>query len=140
MKTLTALLIGSLTVLSMSPAMADHRHHRHRECFEVYERWEPGYYDSYGHWRRGRMVSDTRPTPCRGYHTHHHTHERVIIRERVSEPKKNSVGNERCKNGAVLGALGGAGAAWGLSKKDAYIWSIPLGAVVGAGVGCELAN
>lgn len=140
MKTLTAILIGSLALVSMEPAMADHRHHRHRECFETYERWEPGHYDSYGHWRRGRYIIDTRPTVCRDHH--HHTQERVIIRERevVKQPQKNSVENERCKNGAVLGALGGGAAAWGLSKKDAYIWAIPLGAVVGAGVGCELAN
>ena len=35
----------------------------------------------------------------------------------------------------TLGALAGGGLAASLSKSDAYSWSIPLGAVLGAGLG-----
>lgn len=143
MKTLTALLIGSLTVLSMEPAMASHQHHRHRECFETYERWEPGYYDSHGHYRRGRYVIDTRPTVCRSHH-HHHT-ETIIIKEKtVKQPQKThkpaagKTDDNSCVEGSILGGIAGGGAGAALSRGDGRWWAIPLGIVGGAMVGCQI--
>ena len=40
-----------------------------------------------------------------------------------------------CNSSRTTGGLLGGGLAAALSKKDAYAWSIPLGAVVGMGVG-----
>ena len=41
----------------------------------------------------------------------------------------------KCTGSTTLGALIGGGIAASLSKSDAYGWSIPLGAVLGAGIG-----
>ena len=41
----------------------------------------------------------------------------------------------KCTGNTTLGGLIGCGIAASLSKSDAYGWSIPLGAVLGAGVG-----
>jgi len=41
----------------------------------------------------------------------------------------------KCTGSTTLGGLIGGGIAASLSKSDAYSWSIPLGAVLGAGIG-----
>ena len=41
----------------------------------------------------------------------------------------------KCNESTTLGALIGGGIAASLSKSDAYGWSIPLGAVLGASIG-----
>ena len=41
----------------------------------------------------------------------------------------------KCTNSTTLGGLIGGGLAASLSKRDAYGWTIPLGAVLGAGIG-----
>ena len=41
----------------------------------------------------------------------------------------------KCTGSTTLGGLIGGGIAATLSKRDAYGWSIPLGAVLGAGIG-----
>ena len=40
-----------------------------------------------------------------------------------------------CSGSTTLGGLIGGGIAASLSKSDAYGWSIPLGAVLGASIG-----
>jgi predicted CDP-diglyceride synthetase/phosphatidate cytidylyltransferase len=40
----------------------------------------------------------------------------------------------KCTGSTTLGGLIGGGIAASLSKSDAYSWSIPLGAVLGAGI------
>ncbi len=47
----------------------------------------------------------------------------------------NYKANKKCSGSTTLGGLIGGGVAASLSKKDAYSWSIPLGAVLGAGIG-----
>ena len=42
---------------------------------------------------------------------------------------------KKCTGNTTIGGLIGGGLAASLSKKDAYSWSIPLGAVLGAGLG-----
>ena len=42
---------------------------------------------------------------------------------------------QKCTGNTTLGGLIGGGLAAALSRKDAYSWSIPLGAVLGAGIG-----
>ena len=47
---------------------------------------------------------------------------------------------QKCTGSTVLGGLIGGGIAATLSESDAYGWSIPLGAILGAGIGnteCE---
>ncbi len=47
----------------------------------------------------------------------------------------NYEATKKCTGDTTLGGLIGGGIAASLSKKDAYGWSIPLGAVLGAGIG-----
>ena len=47
----------------------------------------------------------------------------------------NYVTSKNCNGSTTLGGLLGGGIAASLSKKDAYGWAIPLGAVLGAGIG-----
>ena len=47
----------------------------------------------------------------------------------------NYVEPKKCNRSTTLGGLFGGGIAASLSKKDAYGWAIPLGAVLGAGIG-----
>ena len=66
-------------------------------------------------------------------HTHHRykrpTHQQVL----VSRSYRISGGS--CSSGnATTGGLIGGGLAASISKKDAYAWSIPLGAVLGMGI------
>ncbi len=42
---------------------------------------------------------------------------------------------KKCTGSTTLGGLIGGGIAASLSKRDAYNWTIPLGAVLGAGIG-----
>jgi hypothetical protein len=41
----------------------------------------------------------------------------------------------KCTGSTTLGGLIGGGIAASISKNDAYGWSIPLGVVLGAGIG-----
>ena len=60
-------------------------------------------------------------------------HYRYKIKPQSSYIKYNSV--PKCTTSTTLGGLIGGGIAASLSKRDAYGWSIPLGAVLGAGIG-----
>lgn len=51
----------------------------------------------------------------------------------VYAPRRTS-----CGRGSILGGIAGAGVAYGISKPDARGWSIPLGVVTGAIVGCRV--
>ena len=143
MKPLIPLLLASLTVLSVAPAMASHRPPRHQECFETYERWKNGWYDRHGYYRPGRYVVDTRPVPC-PTHYHHHT-ETVIIKEKVvKQPQKNhkpvagKTDDNSCIEGSILGGIAGGGLGAALSRGDGRWWAIPTGIVGGALVGCQV--
>lgn len=47
----------------------------------------------------------------------------------------NYVAPKKCNGSTTLGGLIGGGIAASLSEKDAYGWAIPLGALLGAGIG-----
>ncbi len=55
-----------------------------------------------------------------------------------SEPSTSYLNQQsapKCTTNTMLGGLIGGGIAASLSKSDAYGWSIPLGVVLGAGIG-----
>ena len=83
----------------------------------------PGYVKSYR-----EKVS----IPCNGdRNVFNHYHQR-------HEPQTSYVKYkpaQKCTGSTTLGGLIGGGIAASLSKSDAYAWSIPLGAVLGAGIG-----
>ena len=83
----------------------------------------PGYVKSY---------SEKVSIPCNSdrnvfNHYHHKNESRTSYVKYKPAPK--------CTGSTTLGGLIGGGIAASLSKSDAYGWSIPLGAVLGAGIG-----
>ena len=83
----------------------------------------PGYVKSYN-----EKVS----VPCNSNgsisnHSHYETKPKTSYTTYKPAPK--------CTSNTTLGGLIGGGLAASLSKRDAYGWTIPLGAVLGAGIG-----
>ena len=110
-----------------------------RSCFkEIYrEEYVPGTRSSKGY---VKSFSDTVEVPCgsssghsvRSYNHYPNRHYRrsnnqVLVSRSYSSPSC-SAGN------ATTGGILGGSLAAALSKKDAYGWSIPLGAVLGMGI------
>ena len=58
------------------------------------------------------------------------------------EKEKNvvieKVDNNNCTDGKIAGALLGGGAGAAMSRGDGRWWAIPLGAVVGSKIGCDI--
>ena len=135
------LLIAAMLV-SPTAAMADQYQHGYttqRSCFkEIYrEEYVPGTRSSKGY---VKSFSDTVEVPCglsgghsvRRYHNHPYRNYRrrtnqVLVSRSYSSPSC-SAGN------ATTGGILGGSLAAALSKKDAYGWSVPLGAVLGMGI------
>ena len=102
-----------------------------RKCFRyVYkEQYIPGNSISPGY---VKSYNEKVSIPCYGsrkvFNHYHHK-----IEPQTSYVKYKSV--PKCTASTMLGGLIGGGIAASLSKSDAYSWSIPLGAVLGAGIG-----
>ena len=97
--------------------------YEYREKYVTGTSMSPGYVKSY---------SEKVSIPCnshrRVYNDYHHK----------TEPQTSYVKYKpapKCTGSTTLGGLIGGGIAASLSKSDAYGWSIPLGAVLGAGIG-----
>ena len=97
--------------------------YKYREQYIPGNSMSPGYVKSYR-----EKVS----IPCNSdRNTFNHYHHK-------NEPKTSYVQYKpvpKCIGSTTLGGLIGGGIAASLSKRDAYGWSIPLGAVLGAGIG-----
>lgn len=90
------------------------------------EVYNPGYYDGYGNYVPGRVTTESYKERCYNTSRYQPTYQQA--------PKQES-----CRpTSALLGALIGGGVAAGVSKSDAYGWSVPLGAVGGGLLGCSL--
>lgn len=83
------------------------------QCSRTRETYVPGYYDDYGNYQQGRVETETYRVPCPN------TNRKVRV---ACNPARTT-----------LGGLLGGGIAAAVSKKDAYGWAIPLGAVLGTG-------
>ena len=97
--------------------------YEYREKYTPGNSMSPGYVKSYR-----EKVS----IPCNSKgnafnHYHHKNEPQTSYVKYKPAPKSNE--------STTLGALIGGGIAASLSKSDAYGWSIPLGAVLGAGIG-----
>ena len=101
-----------------------------RKCFRyVYkEQYIPGNSMSPGYVKSYReKVSIPCNSERNAFNHYHHK----------NEPKTSYVKYKhapKCTGSTTLGGLIGGGIAASLSKRDAYAWSIPLGAVLGAGI------
>ncbi len=150
-------LVLTAMILSPMTAMADGYHHQRgyttqRTCYkEIYKeeyvagtRSSKGYVKSYLDKVQVPCSSLSWNPPIRKYrHDHNHahffshthrkhyrpTHQQVL----VSRSYRNS-GRSCGANNSTTGGLLGGGLAAAISKKDAYAWSIPLGAVLGMGL------
>ena len=144
-----------LTAMLLSPkvAIADGYHHQRRDttqrtCYkEIYKeeyvagtRASKGYVKSY---------MDKVEVPCsslswnppvrKNLHHHNHVHSSPHTHRRYYRPNHQQVLVSRsyrtsggsCSGNTTTGGLLGGGLAAAISKKDAYAWSIPLGAVLG---------
>ena len=81
----------------------------------------PGYVSSY---------TEVIEVPCK---TDKVVSDPIIRRETVVEYDNND-----CSDGKIAGALLGGGAGAAMSRGDGRWWAIPLGAVVGGTIGCDL--
>ena len=52
--------------------------------------------------------------------------------------KAEKIKNDDCTDGKIAGALLGGGAGAAMSRKEGRWWAIPLGAVAGATIGCQV--
>ena len=97
--------------------------YEYRETYIPGNSMSPGYVKSYN-----EKIS----IPCNSHtkvfiHYHQDTESQTSYVEYQTVPK--------CTGSTTLGALIGGGIAASLSKSDAYAWTIPLGAVLGGGIG-----
>ena len=96
--------------------------YEYREQYIPGNSMSPGYIKSYN-----EKVS----IPC-------NNHRKVFNYHNNPEPQTSYVKYKpapKCTTSTTLGGLIGGGLAASLSKRDAYGWSIPLGAVLGASIG-----
>jgi len=96
--------------------------YEYREQYIPGNSMSPGYIKSYN-----EKVS----IPCNNHRkvfNYHHTPKTQTSYMKFKRAPK-------CTSSTTLGGLIGGGLAASLSKRDAYGWTIPLGAVLGAGIG-----
>ena len=118
-----------------------------RSCYkETYrEEYVAGTRESQGY---VKSFTDKVEVPCSPLAKVHHHHRPITSynysRTRYYQPVKpvssyrSSVSNSSssaCRSSRATGGVLGGGLAAAVSKKDAWGWAIPLGAVVGLGVG-----
>ena len=80
-------------------------------------------------------VPGTRENP--GYVTSSNEYIEVPC-EKEKNVVKEKVDNNDCTDGTIAGALLGGGAGAAMSRGDGRWWAIPLGAVVGSKIGCDI--
>ena len=111
-----------------------HNNKNFEECtrYQIKETYHEGYYDSHGNYVSGYVSSNRVKVPCVVSQASKHYHN-----DTKPAPASYIQYNQtpKCNGSGTLGGLLGGGLAASLSKKDAYGWSIPLGAVLGAGLG-----
>ena len=128
------LLSASPTFASQRPGYSPSYQEGYSEtttCFkEQYrEEYVPGTKDSPGYIK---SWTDTIEYPCRRtrvQRTPDNTH-RTRTYEEYDE--------NDCSDGKIAGALIGGAAGAAMSRGDGRWWAIPLGAVVGSGIGCDI--
>ena len=126
------ILLASLLALSPIAAIADDGvvwKTTSRTCYKETYREEyvpgtksaPGYVSSY---------SEIIEVPCKS--------ERVVSDPMIRRETVVEYDNNDCSDGKIAGALLGGGAGAAMSRGDGRWWAIPLGAVVGGTIGCDL--
>ena len=104
-------------------------------CTNYQENYTPGYYDQYGNYVQGNVNTQRYNVQC-GTGTYYRPNGGTVYQSPVAAPvAQPSYGRGYCSPArTTLGGLIGGGIAASVSKKNAYSWAIPLGAVLGMGV------
>ena len=133
------ILFASLIALSAcTPAVAGSQHHQHgysesTTCYreEYREEYIPGTEDSPGYIKSWK---DTIEYPC----SRRRVESTLENTTRTRVYDEYEVDDNDCTDGKIAGALIGGGAAAAISRGNGRWWSIPLGAVVGSTIGCDI--
>ena len=128
------ILLASILALTPVSAMAGEYQEGYsasRTCFreEYREEYVPGTADNPGYVRSWK---ETVEFPCRRFHTSETPRESTRTRT-YEEYDTND-----CGDGKIAGGILGGGLAAAISRGDGRWWAIPLGAVVGSHIGCDI--
>ena len=144
MKTALAVLLALTPVSAFaSPVYTDSQpgYSNQRSCFktEYREEYIPGTEDNPGYVKSWK---DTVEVPCEDSNVGWHRPSRPIREDRPYYRRHVTVYEDTndCTDGKIAGGLLGGGAAAAMSRGDGRWWAIPLGAVVGSHIGCDLAG
>ena len=112
-----------------------------RTCYktEYREEYIPGTEDNPGYvksWKDTIEVLCEDVSPDVGWRRHPSTPERPYYRRHVTVYEDTN----DCSDGKIAGGLLGGGIGAAVSRGDGRWWAIPLGAVVGSHIGCDLAG
>ncbi len=127
--------LAALLALTPVSALADDYQRGYsssRTCFktEYREEYIPGNEDSPGYVKSWK---ETIEVPCQDEDVARRTYRRhVTVYENVD--------TNDCSDGKIAGGLLGGGIGAAVSRGDGRWWAIPLGAVVGSHIGCDLAG
>ena len=127
--------IALATLLALTPvsALADDYqagYSTSRNCFktEYREEYIPGTAESPGY---VQSFHETIEVPCK--HSAESLRKGGYTRKTTIEYDSND-----CSDGKIAGGLLGGGLGAALSRDDGRWWAIPLGAVLGSRIGCEM--
>ena len=133
MKTALAVLLALTPVSALaSPVYSDSQpgYSNQRSCFktEYREEYVPGNLDNPGY---VKSWNETLEVPCNGDTAEGRVYNRhVTVYENVD--------TNDCSDGKIAGGLLGGGLGAAVSRGDGRWWAIPLGAVLGSRIGCEI--
>ena len=144
MKTALAVLLALTPVSAVaSPVYNDSQagYSNQRSCFktEYREEYIPGTEDNPGYVKSWK---DTVEVPCDNNpnvgwdRTYPRSSDRPYYRRHVTVYEDTN----DCSDGKIAGGLLGGGLGAAISRGDGRWWAIPLGAVVGSHIGCDLAG
>ncbi len=148
----TTLFIGFTTLsLSQEPALAHRKYFQAGTCYKnkYIETYHPGTRESPGYvTSRDEVVEQRCPRNLhfhgkkshkhkKGYFAHDH-HSHALKSENTAVVIPSNDDNNSCLEGTIAGGVLGGALGGALAKKDNWIWSIPVGAVGGALVGCQV--
>ena len=128
------LALAAVLLLTSTPVIADEYQHGYsssKTCFreEYREEYVPGTANDPGYVRSWK---ETVEFPCKRHHRSDEPRESKVTRT-YDEYDTND-----CGDGKIAGGLLGGGIAAAISRGDGRWWAIPLGAVVGSRIGCEI--
>ena len=136
-------LAALIALGSCTPAIAGYQpgYSNQRSCFktEYREEYIPGTEDNPGYVKSWK---DTIEVPCDDHpnvgweRTYPRSSDRPYYRRHVTVYEDTN----DCSDGKIAGGLLGGGLGAAISQGDGRWWAIPLGAVVGSHIGCDLAG